>query len=76
MVVAYDAVTIGWRVLWLVARGGDPDALADRAGRAREGRRLLDVEALGQEHRAEPGASPPCTSAIRSRGDFGCPASP
>jgi len=34
--------------------GGDPHLLAHRGRRSAEGRRLLHVEALGEEHRPQP----------------------
>ena len=48
------AVTIGWRVLWFVAAVAMPMRLGDGGGRAAERRRVLEVEALGDERRAEP----------------------
>ena len=69
--MAYAAVTIGWRVLWLVAAVAIADALAHRAGRAGERGRLLDVEPLGDERRAEPERLALATSSSRSRGDAG-----
>ena len=54
IVVAYAAVTSGCRVLWLVAAVAMPSVRGDRADRARERDRLLDVEALGDERAPEP----------------------
>ena len=73
--VAYDAVTIGWRVLWLVA----PVMIrisSDTAAAA-----PLSVAASLMLYRSEmnaapsPMASAARTSSINSRGDSGAPAS-
>ena len=65
MVVANDAVTIGWRVLWLVAAVAMPMARRHRADRAGERAGLLDVEALGDEHAPRPSASASRTSSMQ-----------
>ncbi len=54
MVVAYEAVTSGWRVLWLVAAVATPSDVEYGADRARQRDRLLDVVPLRDERRAEP----------------------
>ena len=56
IVVANDAVTIGWRVLWFVTPVAMPRVVVAPADRAAQRHRFLHVEAFGQEHRAEPDA--------------------
>ena len=75
MVVAYDAVTSGWRVLWFVAAVAMPRRVRRGGDRARERGRLLDVEALGDERVPSPSASASATSSSSSAGDCGAPAS-
>ena len=48
--VAYDAVTIGWRVLWFVAAVAILRLRRRHRGGARQRDGLLHVEALGDEH--------------------------
>ena len=75
IVVAYDAVTIGWRVVWLVA------AVAMRMRSDTAPAAPLSVHASLMLNRSEmkavpsPMASPSRTSSSRSRGDLGAPAS-
>ena len=75
IVVAYDAVTIGWRVLWLVAavamrmRSDTAPAAPHRVHASL----MLNRSEMNAEPR--PMASASRTSSIRSRGDLGAPAS-
>ena len=74
MVVAYDAVTIGWRMLWLVA----PVAICSRVDTAPTApdsvatSLMLNRSEMNTQPR--PSRSPSCTSSMRSRGDRGAPA--
>ncbi len=75
IVVACDAVTIGCRVLWLVAAVAIPsvDDTAPTAPDSVNASLMLNRSEMNVEPR--PSASPALTSSINSTGDCGAPAS-
>ena len=75
IVVAYDAVTIGWRVLWFVAAVAMPsvDDTAPTAPESVNASLMLKRSEMNVEPR--PSASPSAISSISSAGDCGAPAS-
>jgi len=75
MVVAYDAVTTGWRVLWLVAAVAMP-SVDDTAPTAPD-RVAASLMVKRSEMKAlpRPSVSATATSSSSSAGDCGAPAS-
>ncbi len=75
IVIEYAALTRGWRVLWLVAAVAIPIS-RETAPTAPESVATSSMLRRSEmKHAPRPSASACCTSAISSRGDFGCPAS-
>ena len=73
--VACDAVTIGWRVLWFVAAVAMP-SVDDTAPTAPESvNASLMLKRSEMKVEPSPSASPAATSSISSAGDCGAPAS-
>ena len=75
MVVAYDAVTIGWRVLWLVAAVAIPISLLTAAAAPESVTASLMLKRSEMNAVPRPIASPSRTSSMSSAGDSGAPAS-
>ena len=75
IVIAKAAVTIGWRVLWFVAAVAMPISLVTAPTAPESVAASLTLKRSEMKAEPMPIASPCRTSSIRSRGDFGAPAS-
>lgn len=74
MVVARDAVIIGWRVLWFVAPVAIPSVSLTAPAAPLRVPASLVLNRSERKAAPMPSSSAACTSAIRSRGVELCPA--
>jgi hypothetical protein len=75
IVIAYAAVTSGCRVLWFVAAVAMPISCETAPTAPESVAASFTLKRSEMKHAPMPSASACCTSSIRSRGDFGWPAS-
>ena len=73
--MANAAVTIGWRVLWFVAAVAIPISLETAPTAPESVAASLTLKRSEMKAAPSPRVSACCTSAIRSRGVLGAPAS-
>ena len=74
MVVAYEAVTAGWRVLWFVAAVAMPSRSLTAPAAPERVAASLTFQRSEMKAAPSPIASPARTSSTRSRGERGWPA--